>query len=314
MKKNIFPAGLTINKEYLSFKEMKAFEIGWKVQSSQLEEGPFLSQLQAVHTENMQLGIRTYSKSMMFKGEHPENSVLFYIFDSEALPRVDNEIVEEHEIMVGLPGSSLDVIVNSSSTVYTAAIEKDLFYKAFYSKFSMTFDSYIEDKKLLIDPKKLPQFFEWFTAWTTYLSTEELRPTYQSRYNAIENEFVYSLFGFVEESVRVAERRTKFDIVKVRDYLEEHITSTVSIPDVAKALDISERQLHHAFKLQYGMTPKKYLQMLRLNVVNQELRENKGLDIMVSDVAFKYEFRHMSYFTSEYKKLFGETPSQTLNS
>ena len=60
------------------------------------------------------------------------------------------------------------------------------------------------------------------------------------------------------------------------------------------------------------MTPKKFLQQLRLNAIKKELLASTTKNTIISDIAFKYKFLHMSHFTSEYKKLFGQTPSSTL--
>ncbi len=82
---------------------------------------------------------------------------------------------------------------------------------------------------------------------------------------------------------------------------------------VAAELNISERQLYNAFKKLYGITPKRFLQNLRLNAVKQELLDGERGKLRISDVAYTCGFNHMSHFTSEYKKLFGCTPSSTLS-
>lgn len=60
------------------------------------------------------------------------------------------------------------------------------------------------------------------------------------------------------------------------------------------------------------MTPKKYLQQLRFNAIKKELVFADPNFCTVSQIANKYNFFHMGHFSTEYKKLFGKTPSQTL--
>ena len=109
-----------------------------------------------------------------------------------------------------------------------------------------------------------------------------------------------------------ASKRSKFDVSKVKKRLEKSLTTTVNMKGLSQEFNISERQLFNAFKSTYGITPKKFLQGLRLNAVKQELLSSKKGQIKISEVAFTYGFQHLSHFTSEYKKFFGCTPSSTL--
>jgi AraC-like DNA-binding protein len=104
----------------------------------------------------------------------------------------------------------------------------------------------------------------------------------------------------------------KFDISKVRDLLQSSLQNDINIKDITQQLDISERQLHHAFKLAYGFTPKQYLQNLRLNAIRNEFLLHRKAK--VSEIAMKYHFLHMGHFSSEFKKMFGQTPSEVLKS
>lgn len=98
----------------------------------------------------------------------------------------------------------------------------------------------------------------------------------------------------------------------VRDFLDQNIHEDIDISMLTKEFDISESQLHHAFKSNYGISPKKYLQMLRLNSVRKELLLADPKHDTVIEIAMKYNFLSMNHFSEEYKKIFGQTPSQTL--
>jgi len=82
---------------------------------------------------------------------------------------------------------------------------------------------------------------------------------------------------------------------------------------LSRKLNISESQLHNAFKSNYGISPKKYLQMLRLNAVKKELFIADPNQHTVSEIAMKYNFIHMNHFSAEYKNVFGECASHTLD-
>ncbi len=107
--------------------------------------------------------------------------------------------------------------------------------------------------------------------------------------------------------------RKKFQTKRIRDLLHENISQEIDISVLTNELNISESQLHYAFKKEYGITPKKYLQQLRFNTIKKELITANPNSVTITDIAYKYNFLYMSHFITEYKKIFGQTPSQTLN-
>ena len=61
------------------------------------------------------------------------------------------------------------------------------------------------------------------------------------------------------------------------------------------------------------MTPVAYLRAIRRNGVRRALRgASAGDAVCVQDVAAAWGFWHLSQFSSDYRKLFGARPSDTL--
>ncbi len=129
-------------------------------------------------------------------------------------------------------------------------------------------------------------------------------------YLNIEEEILNHLF----ENIVVEDKnkdRKKFEVKKARNLLDDCIYQKVNIEDLAKELNISQRQFHDTFKTNYGLTPKHYLKYIKLNAIRRELLVASA-DINISDIAFKYGFTHMSHFAQEYKKMFSKLPSESL--
>jgi len=309
MYKQIFSEGLIVAEKFMSFEEMQRSETGWGIHASQVEQGDFNLVLHGIHTPRIQIGVRSYSKGMMFKGLHPEDFVLLYMYTTKQPPSIKNQLISKDELLVGLPGEALDIIIHSRFTVYTIAVEKELFYKAFETFFSESFEAYIKEKVLLMTPSKLSRFFGSVKRRIADLSNDERNEHYD--YEALEFELLESLFKQIEQHDQSASHK-KFNIIKVRKYLDDNIHYNISIKEMAEAFNIGERQLYNSFKSNYGMTPKKYMQIIRLNAVNKELLQSKKSSTTVAEIAYKYDFTHMSYFTRAYKKIFNELPSHTL--
>ncbi len=134
------------------------------------------------------------------------------------------------------------------------------------------------------------------------------------RLKETEDEIIATVLELMETKKPVKVSLTKgeravFDIVeKVYTQMDKNIP----IHSLAKLYDISEQTLQVNFKALYGITPKHFLQMLRLNMVHQELLSSHPKHQTVMQVASKWGFTHMGNFSKYYTNLFGENPSITL--
>jgi AraC-like DNA-binding protein len=94
-------------------------------------------------------------------------------------------------------------------------------------------------------------------------------------------------------------------------YIEEHRDRALPVREVCQAAGVSWRTLDYAFRERFGVTPKAYLTALRLDGVRRELVPTTP-PIKVSDVANHWGFWHMGQFAADYRRQFGELPSETL--
>jgi AraC family transcriptional regulator, ethanolamine operon transcriptional activator len=99
---------------------------------------------------------------------------------------------------------------------------------------------------------------------------------------------------------------------RARAYMIEHAADAVTIRDICRKAGVCERMLEYTFREHYGVTPKAYLQAFRLNGVRRELHAAAPADMKVADAANRWGFWHMGQFAADYRKLFGEKPSETL--
>jgi len=96
-----------------------------------------------------------------------------------------------------------------------------------------------------------------------------------------------------------------------REYIDAHAADAPAIQDVCRAAGVSWRTLNYAFHEVFGVTPKQYLQATRLDRVRKELCRN-GPAVKITEVAAEWGFWHMGKFASDYRRQFGELPSETL--
>ena len=98
--------------------------------------------------------------------------------------------------------------------------------------------------------------------------------------------------------------------LNIRDYIVEHIEEPVQMYKLCQLTNKSARTIERIFKQIFNLTVRDYHSTYRLSLVRQTLMHDKN--ISVSNAALKYGYLHLSRFANNYKKLFGELPSQTL--
>ena len=98
--------------------------------------------------------------------------------------------------------------------------------------------------------------------------------------------------------------------LNIRDYIIEHVEEPLQMYKLCQLTNKSVRTIERTFKQVFNITVREYHASYRLSLVRQTLIHDKNTS--VSNIALKYGYFHLSRFSSNYKKLFGELPSQTL--
>ncbi|WP_238474221.1 AraC family transcriptional regulator [Pseudomonas cavernicola] len=101
-------------------------------------------------------------------------------------------------------------------------------------------------------------------------------------------------------------------VKRVERYIEEHAHEPISIVDMAEHAGVSSRSLFTGFRRFRNTSPMLYLKEVRLRYVQEELQRQSFGATTVTAVAFHWGFSHLGHFTTDYKRRFGESPSETL--
>ena len=109
------------------------------------------------------------------------------------------------------------------------------------------------------------------------------------------------------QEVQAAPKHVKL----AEDYIHAHLKDPLSIDDLVTVTGVSQRSVFEGFKSFRGTTPMKYVLQLRLEKVRGELLTS-GPNRTVTDIALKWGFNQLGRFSVCYKKVYGESPSETL--
>lgn len=98
----------------------------------------------------------------------------------------------------------------------------------------------------------------------------------------------------------------------IDSYIRNNIKAEVTVDDLANLSKVSARTLYNLFSRYKSITPMHYIKQQKLLQVRKVLSGQEGPIRNVTEVALDYGFMHLGRFSNEYKKLFGELPSQTI--
>ncbi|MGV8917197.1 MAG: AraC family transcriptional regulator [Pseudomonas sp.] len=100
-------------------------------------------------------------------------------------------------------------------------------------------------------------------------------------------------------------------LLRAKAFMHANAREDLHLEDIERASGVSRFKLFEEFRKYFALSPMAYLKKYRLTAVRQEILEDRSAR-NISVIAMGWGFTHLGRFASEYRKLFGETPSMTL--
>lgn len=96
-------------------------------------------------------------------------------------------------------------------------------------------------------------------------------------------------------------------------YIARHMKEKIQLGHLSEASGVSKRTLGYLFLHTYGITPMAFLKQERLRKARMLLQHADPSTGTVASIARECGFQHMGQFSLDYKRLFRESPSDTLH-
>ncbi|MDP4533525.1 AraC family transcriptional regulator [Marinobacter salarius] len=130
----------------------------------------------------------------------------------------------------------------------------------------------------------------------------------------LSNYFATKLLEFFENNTHriVSELSDNKIIEAVQDYISRNINDNISITELASQLNMSKSKLFGEFSREKGISPAAYIKQKKLIAIHERLSNPNKDSTSVSQIALDFGFNHLGRFSSDYKKLFNELPSETV--
>ncbi|MCC6848434.1 MAG: helix-turn-helix domain-containing protein [Deltaproteobacteria bacterium] len=110
--------------------------------------------------------------------------------------------------------------------------------------------------------------------------------------------------------------RRRRGVRRAIEYLTDHPDADTTVAGLCSVGEISERTLEYGFREDLGVTPVRFLKLVRLNGARRDLLRAAGCSseppTTVTEIALRWGFFEFGRFAGEYRRFFGERPSETL--
>lgn len=128
----------------------------------------------------------------------------------------------------------------------------------------------------------------------------------------VEQLVINWLDGICEPVRRPSLRRRDHAMSRCLDRLDRPDWMNLTPALMCEIAGVGERTLQYAFRERFGLTPAAFIKARRLASARRLLCQVHFEGQSVGDIAASHGFWHLSHFAADYRRSFGELPSETL--
>ena len=303
-----FQPGLIVNQEFFDYPAMQESAKNWLfISKYRFGTGKFYGCHDGVQLNNLQFGHAHRHEGMFFKGLSPKDCLTIAILQrNTGSVCINDHKMEDGDVIMIDDSKPYDFSSSQHTIMAIISISKTLVSteipwiycavdKIFKDKDNILSDTIENEWRRVIEEPKL------------FHNTHELHIMEQKIIKAIK----YAFVGQTGKSCHLTEGEKT--ALEVRSFLLNSLEETMTIQSITEQFKTSDKTLETSFKSLFGITPKRFKYLLRLNHAHEDLHHADALTINVSDIAIKWGFSHFGRFAQEYKAVFDVLPSQTLN-
>lgn len=287
---------------------------GWIHQSFQLGRGSFAGSLSFAQTSRIQFAVKDWSPGLLVRGAAPKDtSVLgFPLVDSPA-GRICGLPMAAHDFGFMRSGEELDFRTETPFSIFILAMRQDQLEAYTEVVLGRPLNSVLNGPRFFggRTVAQRQQDVERLGLAALYNNAARLRDPVVAGW--IESRILDLVLCDIPVNGRGATPSGMATLARrAEDYLLSNLQAPLTVRDLCQAMNASERTLHLAFRQYLGTTPKAHLKVLRLNAARRELLyAPPGTGVM--DVAVRWGFFHAGWFSQDYRRMFGESPSKALS-
>ncbi|WGS49967.1 helix-turn-helix domain-containing protein [Paraburkholderia sp. D15] len=294
---------------------------GWHQTYDQLTAGSFVGELTELCLDHMQVFVETTSHTLRQTCEVQKDAYWFGIPTCPAgSGRIDAQVIAGDALAFRPGGIEFELLTSAGYEIFGVVVKGEVLrrYAADVERVGLA-DHVPHMEHTEVVPIGRARKERLCASLRHLLDDGAKRGTPLSSFarNNLQASVLASLFDVgaltaAEPVAMPARPRRQSIVAQAREYVLLHRDRAIGVPELCEQLHVSRRTLQYCFQDVLGMAPATYLRAIRLNGARRELSTAAREARSVQDVAASWGFWHLSQFATDYRKLFGMRPSETL--
>lgn len=281
----------------------------------QLTGGPFYAKIEALHHPEVSIFRRFVNQTIREVGLLPEHTSALNFHPSEHAYYLKGTYYGLGGISSILGGKHFETITQKNTTHYTIIINEQQLHKYLAPDQIHQYQDFVQVKRDITSCEKLryeiPAIIDRLFETLVSVDNNEVA---DNHYTATVQEIFDNLLRLINAATfnRMRVNSNAYLLDKVVDAINDLELPQISIFNLANKLHTNRRNIETAFRHYIQISPKEYINNLRLNNIRVSLLEATKNTARVSTTARDYGIQHLSNFSKAYYRLFNEQPHETL--
>jgi len=285
----------------------------WQQEYDQLSHGRFIGIIKEINFRHIHIFREDTNRALRQQCRVEEGGLWLGFSANRHFCRINNEAVAASDILCRPGNLDFELITPEHFSIYGVVLHKSMFEQpAFQNQMEMT-KTRLDSLWLKHVPTHTLHRFRQYLA--LLLQQGERRWSDKTQETILQDAIAELLEHTNKEDAHRSHINThqrQRIMARVYDYLSDsRLRSPVTISELCASIHISRRTLQYTFASCCNLSPKQFIHITRLNQIRREFQTSSEYRT-VSDTAFDFGFFHLGQFCHDYKRLFGETPLQTM--
>jgi AraC family ethanolamine operon transcriptional activator len=285
----------------------------WDERYRQIGRGRPAIQIALASTTRLQLVYMSRNPGVLVQGAAVGGAALLGIPLSGSHLFLRRKPWERDAVGYAPPGGEYEILSTSPHRMLALAVAPGLLDTVAMETLGTTMASFAGASQLrLRDPAASEALRRCWLRWLSAVAASPTLLADPAMARRMEAEILTAFFGALapREPEWTASSRRQLAL-RAEAYIRDTLGDPIPLPAICDAVGTSTRTLHASFQQVFGLPPKAYQKALRLDAVRRELLQAREGDT-VSAVAGRWGFFQFGYFAMDYRRMFGESPRETL--
>jgi AraC family transcriptional regulator, ethanolamine operon transcriptional activator len=290
----------------------------WNFEFTQLRPGDFLAKGGIVEFESALVTRLTYNQTLLQRGYSPRATVAVFVPG----PGSNEGFLRGHKLEPGqcitmADGGCVDAITKERYVDISLAVDRSVWnaQSNWLTPCPLTTNNGTRMESVgQLWIHRMHATVDWIFAAIDQHPEALARPGVQA---SLRDQFLSAMADFgsaqqkAERRTRNARVRQRIAVQRAREYIRAKLSEPLRLSELCNYARVQSRSLEYGFREITGLSPIAYVKTVRLNAVRKVLSSSDASDRSISEIALDHGFWHLSQFSVDYRRFFGETPTTT---